>query len=117
MTAIVEPGGILLSADVFQSAWFECLAAFVAFNTLIYVGLTLAKLIPWPTMMRPVEIRAWLERTLRRPAPTVTTSGSLPAARKGGAGTASSRLPDPQPTPAPPIDTAASRPSAGRPNA
>jgi hypothetical protein len=92
VSTLLEPGGILLSADVFQTAWFECLAAFVAFNTLIYVGLTLAKLIAWPRIMRPVEIRAWLERTLRRPASSGLGRRSLPAARKGGVGTASSRI-------------------------
>jgi hypothetical protein len=39
-------GGILLPADVLGSDWFRALAAFVAINTLVYAGLSLAKLIP-----------------------------------------------------------------------
>jgi hypothetical protein len=39
-------GGILLSADVLGSDWFQALAAFVAVNTLVYAGLSLAKLVP-----------------------------------------------------------------------
>ena len=39
-------GGILLSSDVLGSDWFRALAAFVAINTLVYAGLSLAKLIP-----------------------------------------------------------------------
>jgi hypothetical protein len=39
-------GGILLPADVLGSGWFQALATFVAINTLVYAGLSLAKLIP-----------------------------------------------------------------------
>jgi hypothetical protein len=106
MTSLINPGGILLSADVFQSAWFECLAAFVAFNTLIYVGLTLAKLIPWPRMMRPVEIRSWLEQALRRPSAASTSGHPMPVARKGGTGTTTSRLPQPGAEASRPTDAA-----------
>ena len=38
--------GILLPSTVLQSGWFQVLAAFVAINTLVYAGLSLAKLIP-----------------------------------------------------------------------
>ena len=38
--------GILLPSSVIQSGWFQVLAAFVAINTLIYAGLSLAKLFP-----------------------------------------------------------------------
>ena len=38
--------GILLPSTVLQSGWFQLLAAFVAINTLIYAGLSLAKLFP-----------------------------------------------------------------------
>lgn len=38
--------GILFSSEVLHSGWFQALAAFVAFNTLVYVGLALKKLIP-----------------------------------------------------------------------
>jgi hypothetical protein len=38
--------GILLPAEVLRSGWFQALATFVAINTLVYAGLSLAKLIP-----------------------------------------------------------------------
>jgi hypothetical protein len=38
--------GVLLPSTVLQSGWFQLLAAFVAINTLIYAGLSLAKLFP-----------------------------------------------------------------------
>ncbi len=38
--------GVLLPSSVLQSGWFQLLAAFVAINTLIYAGLSLAKLFP-----------------------------------------------------------------------
>ena len=39
-------GGILLPVEVLGSEWFQALAAFVAVNTLVYAGLSLAKLFP-----------------------------------------------------------------------
>jgi hypothetical protein len=44
MTALVA--GILLPSSVLQSGWFQALATFVAVNTLVYAGLSLAKLVP-----------------------------------------------------------------------
>ena len=38
--------GILLSADLLHTRWFQALATFVAINTLIYAALALANLIP-----------------------------------------------------------------------
>ena len=38
--------GILFSSDLLTSPWFQALAAFVAINTLVYAGLSLAKLFP-----------------------------------------------------------------------
>lgn len=38
--------GVLLPSSVLQSGSFQLLAAFVAINTLIYAGLSLAKLFP-----------------------------------------------------------------------
>jgi len=43
MTALA---GILLPSSVLHSGWFQALAAFVAFNTLVYAALSVAKLIP-----------------------------------------------------------------------
>ena len=39
-------GGILFSSEVLKSAWFQALATFVAVNTVVYAGLSLAKLFP-----------------------------------------------------------------------
>lgn len=50
-------GGILLPQSVLVSPWFLLLATMVAFNTIIYVGLTLAKLIPWPRQFHPSQVR------------------------------------------------------------
>ncbi len=44
--------GILLPASTLSQPWFQTLAAFVACNTLIYVGLTVAKTIRWPQPLR-----------------------------------------------------------------
>jgi len=39
-------GGILFSSELLRSALFQGLATFVAINTLVYAGLSLAKLFP-----------------------------------------------------------------------
>jgi len=57
--------GILLPSSVLSTTWFQALAAFVALNTLIYVGLTLAKLTRWPRQLdstRARQLDARLER-------------------------------------------------------
>jgi hypothetical protein len=38
--------GILLPAEVLHSGWFQALAAFVAFNTILFGALSVAKLVP-----------------------------------------------------------------------
>jgi hypothetical protein len=38
--------GILLPSSTLQSGWFQALAAFVAFNTLVFAALSLWKLVP-----------------------------------------------------------------------
>ena len=60
MTAGVA--GLLLPESVLTSPWFLLLATVVAFNTIIYVGLTLAKLIPWPQQFHPQWVRDKAER-------------------------------------------------------
>jgi hypothetical protein len=37
---------LLLPSSVLQTAWFQGLATFVAVNTLVYAGISLAKLVP-----------------------------------------------------------------------
>jgi hypothetical protein len=39
-------GGILFSSEILKSGWFQALATFVAVNTLVYVTLSLAKVLP-----------------------------------------------------------------------
>jgi diguanylate cyclase (GGDEF)-like protein len=51
--------GILLPADVLTSDWFLLLLTIVAFNTIIYVGLTIAKLVPMPRQIHPRQVRRW----------------------------------------------------------
>jgi hypothetical protein len=40
--------GILLSNQIFQQPWFITLGAFVAFNTVLFVGLSIGKILYWP---------------------------------------------------------------------
>ena len=42
----MTPLGILFPSEVLSSGWFQALALFVAFNTLLYAILALGKLIP-----------------------------------------------------------------------
>ena len=57
---IHAPAGLLLPESVLTSQWFILLATIVAFNTIIYLGLTLSKLIPWPRQFHPSRVRRWL---------------------------------------------------------
>lgn len=43
---LLLPLGILFSQDVLQSGAFQFLAAFVAVNTIMYVALAVAKMLP-----------------------------------------------------------------------
>lgn len=54
--------GILLPEQVLSSNWFALLATVVALNTIIYVGLTFAKVIPWPKQFHPNRVRAILAK-------------------------------------------------------
>ena len=54
--------GILLPESTLSRPWFVLLATIVAFNTMIYVGLTVSKLIPWPRQMHPDQVRHMLTR-------------------------------------------------------
>lgn len=56
------PQGVLLPESVLSSWWFITLALIVAFNTIIYLGLTLSKLVPWPHQFHPARVRGWLLR-------------------------------------------------------
>lgn len=51
------PTGALLPESVLSAPWFAVFALFVAFNTIIYLGLTLAKFLPWPAPVGPMTVR------------------------------------------------------------
>jgi hypothetical protein len=46
MDLLVVPLGILLPEGLLRSEWFAVLGAFVALNTVMYVALALAKVMP-----------------------------------------------------------------------
>jgi len=46
LPALHVPLGILFSQDVLRSGGFQLLAAFVAVNTILYVALAVAKMLP-----------------------------------------------------------------------
>ncbi len=52
------PAGILLPQSTLTQPWFLVFALVVGFNTLIYLGLTISKLIPWPPQIHPSRVRA-----------------------------------------------------------
>lgn len=49
--------GILFSPGMLHTPWFLIFAAFVGVNTIIYLGLTFSKLIPWPAPVHPQAVR------------------------------------------------------------
>lgn len=51
------PSGAVLPADVLVQPWFGVFGLFVALNTVIYLGLTAAKFVPWPTQVQPRQVR------------------------------------------------------------
>ncbi|MFZ2012381.1 MAG: hypothetical protein WAV00_00990 [Nocardioides sp.] len=46
MSSLVTMWGILLPASILSSQWFAVLSAFVAINTVMYVALAIAKMLP-----------------------------------------------------------------------
>lgn len=74
------PTGILLPESVLTAPWFGVFAAFVAFNTVIYLGLTLAKFIPWPAPVGPAALRRVIQldpeevSTMRNTPPSSPTN-------------------------------------------
>lgn len=50
--------GIVFSDSIFTDTWFLTLTAFVAFNTIVFVGLSLGKIFYWPKVrIRPIPKR------------------------------------------------------------
>jgi hypothetical protein len=68
MTVVI--GGILLPAEILQSEFFAVLAAFVAINTIMYVTLAIAKMLP------RVYVSDLLPRRNRRRQPRGIAPGS-----------------------------------------
>lgn len=73
--------GIVLPESVLTSSWFSVLALIVAFNTIIYLGLTVSKLIPWPHQFHPSRVRGWLAR-LGRNVDLDPLSTQVPVAKR-----------------------------------
>lgn len=55
-------GGLVFPQEVLVSPWFLLLATVVAFNTIIYLGLTISKFVPWPRQFQPRKLRRTLHR-------------------------------------------------------
>lgn len=55
-------GGLVFPQEVLVSPWFLLLATVVAFNTIIYLGLTISKFVPWPRQFQPRKVRRFLHR-------------------------------------------------------
>lgn len=53
------PAGLLLPESILGDTWFQVFAGFVAFNTIVYMGLTLSKMMVWP---RQSTLRAMAAR-------------------------------------------------------
>ena len=52
--------GIVLPESILGQPWFQTFTLFVAFNTIVYLGLTMSKLVPWPAQIHPDRVRAIL---------------------------------------------------------
>ncbi len=58
LTGVPVIAGIVLPESILTAPWFGAFTLFVAFNTIIYLGLTLAKFVPWPSQVHPSQVRA-----------------------------------------------------------
>jgi hypothetical protein len=61
MSALVTSWGILFPASILSTEWFAVLSAFVAINTVMYVALAVAKMLP---RVHPSDL--WHRRERRR---------------------------------------------------
>lgn len=59
----MTPSGIVLPSDILVQPWFGVFGLFVAVNTIIYLGLTVAKFVPWPAQVHPSTVRRILPDT------------------------------------------------------
>lgn len=60
------PTGILLPQEILTSTGYTAFTLFVAFNTIIYLGLTVAKFTPWPRQLSASRVRDLLPDTVER---------------------------------------------------
>lgn len=61
--------GVLLPVEVLSTEWFFYLAAFVAFNTIVFVGLSIGRFVSWPRPLswtRVSQLRQDIGRVMRR---------------------------------------------------
>ncbi|MGI9196545.1 MAG: GGDEF domain-containing protein [Candidatus Nanopelagicales bacterium] len=65
---IAAPTGVVLPADILTQPWFGVFGLFVALNTIVYLGLTAAKFIPWPAQVHPQQVRRILPHSEGDPA-------------------------------------------------
>ena len=66
--------GILLPNTLFQNPWYMGLGAFVAFNTILFVGLSFGKIFFWPKPRVPAQFIGDQPGRARKPA--LPTDGS-----------------------------------------
>lgn len=52
--------GAVFPSDILDEPWFGTFGLFVALNTVIYLGLTAAKFVPWPAQVQPRQVRRLL---------------------------------------------------------
>ena len=64
MNTMIIDSGVLFPQSTLTEPWFLLVAMVVALNTIIYVGLTLAKIVPWPAQIHPSRVRALLPDTI-----------------------------------------------------
>lgn len=58
--------GVVLPEAILEQPWFTAFALAVAFNTIIYLGLTFSKLVPWPAQVHPNRVRAILPDSIMK---------------------------------------------------
>jgi diguanylate cyclase (GGDEF)-like protein len=63
MSRTLLPKEPAVGSSALESPQFLLLITVVGLNTLLYVGLTLSKLIPWPKQFRPAAVRRLMQRT------------------------------------------------------
>lgn len=81
---IAQPTGLLLSESLLMSTGFLVLATMVSFNTIVFLGLTIAKIVPWPNQIHSDQLRMWFSKLgivvkspqPNRPAGSVARSSS-----------------------------------------